>query len=139
MQASELGKAFALVSCAEPVSNLVGSVVFNSVYRATFERIYPGFVFAQEAGFFVLFLAALGFLWFDVRRQSTASGEQSYGALREETQLRSSSTTAPPPLPIAGPPTATSGTELFPVKSDPASIFKQPPVGYGSAGEAAGR
>ena len=59
---TERGKAFSLLSCAETVSALVGSVVFTGVYAATFE-IYPGFVFALEAVFFVvlfLMLMALG-------------------------------------------------------------------------------
>lgn len=80
-----MGKAFALISCAEPVSSLVGSIIFNSVYRATVDKVFPGFVFALEAGFFVLLFVALVGLWFDIRQH--AGGP--FNALKEETQLRS--------------------------------------------------
>lgn len=55
----EMGKAFSLLSCAETVSILVGSVIFTSVYNST-KYIMPGFVFAAEAVFFAcLFFVVL--------------------------------------------------------------------------------
>lgn len=91
VQSSEIGKVFALISCAEPVSSLIGTVVFSTVYRLTFDRIYPGFVFALEVAFFVCLFCALVALWYDIRRCAASP----YGALMEETQLRSAAFTAP--------------------------------------------
>jgi len=86
LQASELGKAFALISSAEPVSSLIGSVIFNSIYRATFDRIFPGFVFTLEVAFLTgLFLALLA-LWYDFNQTMDPSAQ--FGSLPEETQLR---------------------------------------------------
>jgi len=62
----EMGKAFSLLSCAETVSNLVGSIIFNNMYNAT-KHISPGFVFGMEAIFFVGLLFALALLGRDMK------------------------------------------------------------------------
>lgn len=62
----EMGKAFSLLSCAETVSILVGSVIFTTVYNST-KYIMPGFVFAIEGLFFFLFFFVLMLLGRDMK------------------------------------------------------------------------
>lgn len=62
----EMGKAFSLLSCAETVSILVGSVIFTTVYNST-KYIMPGFVFATEGVFFVIFFFVLLLLGRDMK------------------------------------------------------------------------
>lgn len=62
----EMGKAFSLLSCAETVSILVGSVIFTTVYNST-KHIMPGFVFATEGVFFFLLFFVLLLLGRDMK------------------------------------------------------------------------
>lgn len=64
---NERGKAFALMSCAETVAILVGSVIFSGVYRAT-RDILPGMVFILEALFFLAFIVVIWFVGQDMKK-----------------------------------------------------------------------
>ena len=62
----EMGKAFSLLSCAETVSLLLGSVIFSNVYNAT-KHITPGFVFLLESAFFFFYFFVLVLLGRDMK------------------------------------------------------------------------
>ncbi|ELT95312.1 hypothetical protein CAPTEDRAFT_201470 [Capitella teleta] len=49
----ELGRTFSLLSCGETVANMMGSVLFATLYSATVD-IFPGFAFLVEGGVYVV-------------------------------------------------------------------------------------
>ena len=63
----EVGKVFSLLSCLEAVSNLVGTVIFTNIYTATASKLFPGFTFALDAGFYCILLASVSAVWYDMR------------------------------------------------------------------------
>ena len=101
----EIGKIFSLLSCAETLSNLVGSILFTSLYSATL-NIYPGFTFTLDAILFaILFLILLWLAWdiryslgYNILEGRTLGGvgsTQNYGTTgaRSQTSLTTSLTT----------------------------------------------
>ncbi len=54
----EVGKAFSLLSCCETVSNLVGSVVFTTLYSLTL-HVFAGLAFGVDAIVFVALLVII--------------------------------------------------------------------------------
>ena len=57
----EIGKAFALISCAETISNLIGSAFMTVVYQAT-QDIYKGLVYIIESGIFIAWFLLVFFV-----------------------------------------------------------------------------
>ena len=55
---NELGKVFSLLSCSEMLSNLLGSLIFTSLY-SSFIEYYPGFVFTLDGAVYVVVLLLL--------------------------------------------------------------------------------
>lgn len=56
----DLGKIFALLSGCETFSNLIGNVIFNQIYVATFS-FFTGFIFCIDA--FIFFFLLLGLIY----------------------------------------------------------------------------
>ena len=62
----ERGKVFALISCAETVAILAGSIIFVSVYNST-KNFFPGSIFIFEAMFFVCMLVMIYMVSRDIK------------------------------------------------------------------------
>ena len=75
---NEVGKAFALLSCGESLSTMIGSVVFSRAYNATLPY-WAGSTFVLDALVYVLVLLIT--LWFmrDVRQCGYQSDEPGVG------------------------------------------------------------
>lgn len=69
----ERGKIFALVSCAETVAILTGSVIFVSVYNST-KTSFRGSVFIFEALFFLAMLGMVYFVGKDMKEEYDEMG-----------------------------------------------------------------
>ena len=69
VEENERGKVFALVSCAETVAILAGSIIFVSVYNST-KNFFSGSVFVFEALFFVSLLMLVYLVGKDMRAAS---------------------------------------------------------------------
>lgn len=54
----EVGKIFSLLSCGETIANLFGSVIFNNIFAATADSLFPGFAFIADCvvHFILLFI-----------------------------------------------------------------------------------
>ncbi|KAK6189070.1 hypothetical protein SNE40_005115 [Patella caerulea] len=63
---SEMGKAFAVLACAETGSKVIGSVVFNYVYGATV-HVYAGSAYLMEAVIYMFTLAIAVCLYRDLK------------------------------------------------------------------------
>ena len=55
---NEMGKAFSLLSCSETVSNLLGSLIFTTMYSSTL-HLYSGFVYTIEGVSYIILLVLL--------------------------------------------------------------------------------
>ncbi|ESO97503.1 hypothetical protein LOTGIDRAFT_152593 [Lottia gigantea] len=62
---SDVGKAFAVLACAETASKVLGSVIFNYTYGATVS-IYPGFAYLMEMVLYLIVLILAIWLHKDV-------------------------------------------------------------------------
>ena len=65
----EIGKVFSLLSCGETISNLLGTVIFNTVYTATLS-IYPGLTFSMDSMAFFIWLVVILLMSNDIKESS---------------------------------------------------------------------
>ncbi|KAK6190074.1 hypothetical protein SNE40_002013 [Patella caerulea] len=66
---SEMGKAFAVLACAETASKVIGSIVFNYVYGATI-HVYAGTAYLMEAVIYMFVLVIAACLHKDLKLSS---------------------------------------------------------------------
>lgn len=90
VEEDEIGKVFSLLSCMETMSNLAGSVIFNSVYAATASTIFPGFTFLMDSIFQFLLLVIVIAVTLDMKSctrysilEETAAETKLYGSTKE--------------------------------------------------------
>ena len=81
---NEVGKLFALVSCAETTANLLGVIMFTSMYSLTFE-ILPGMAFLIEAGMYSVLL--IFFIILGERIQDTAKYQLMNGIVNQRESI----------------------------------------------------
>ena len=74
VEAGDIGKLFSIVSFAETLSSLFGSLVFSNLYAAT-AAIFPGFSFVLTAVLYFLLLILMGFLTRDIHSRRTLEEE----------------------------------------------------------------
>ena len=115
----EMGKTFSLLSCGETISNLLGSLIFTSIYAST-QKVYPGLTYIVVAILFILLFVLVLLIAMDMRLanqynilKGLLGDRMDYGATchagtGSETGLTASEVVTPTsersePLPIAPP------------------------------------
>ena len=68
----EVGKTFALLSCGERISNLLGSTIFMTAYSATLD-IWDGAAYMLDAAIYMMMLFIILFFGLDIRQRGYIS------------------------------------------------------------------